>query len=166
VSASGRVSRVNVDAAVFKNLPRKQEPRNHGVALKRRLTLTDLQRMNARGNAEKMITGIVDKLFVDLVTKLAPRLVNAGPHVVDLRVEHGFDPYSSAYQLSVSTPLIATKTYGAQVSGVELRDSIFDRSSVRAGAASPTAKPSLWRRFAAWVDEGVPYDGPRGWIDT
>lgn len=155
--------KLNVAAAVFTNVPAKQPPRSNGLRVSRRITNEDLERMIRNRTAVPILSKLSPALLAEVSLGLATGIVNAGPHVVDLRCSLEYDADDESHSVVVSTPCIPTRSYGAEVKRSDL-------VVMRRGEPAPVAAPpvSMWERFKGWCSEvGKPeiYNGPGGFLD-
>lgn len=159
------VTKFNVAEAVFRNVLRKQPSHAAAFKLSRRIGNADLERLCDKGAAEGAISKLSAGMVREVCDALRDRLVNAGPHVIDLQLNVAYDPEDESHRIIASTPCIPAKTYGAEVSREQLVVAANDGPVV----ALPERPRSPWERlkgFVAELAQGVKYDGPRGRIDA
>lgn len=156
-------AKLNVPDAVFKLVPRKQPARRSGLRVARRITNEDLEGMIRRRTAVPILSKLGPSLLSELTAGLASRLVNAGPHVVQISVDVAYDIAAESHLIVASTPLIPCKTYGPEVKRSDLVVASRGQSP-----AEPVATESIWSRVKRWAREiakDLPYEGPAGFID-
>ena len=156
-------AKINVGDAVFKNVPRKQEPRSRGLSISRTITNEDLEAMVRRRTAEPILAKLAPSMLADLASGLVSGIVNAGPCVVDIRLRAEYDPALEAHKITASTPLIRTKTYGPEVKSADLV--VTARGEAPAERVTPE---TIWSRVKRWVNvigRDEVYNGPRGFLD-
>jgi hypothetical protein len=156
---SGKM-KINVADAAHTHVPRKQSPRTQPMSVSRTISNSDLERMLEKGVAQSVIAKLSQGLLAELTGYLRDSLVNAGPHVVDIKLTVTYDETEEKHYVTASTPCVPTKTYGAEVKREEL--SVAPKASVV--VESPNASP--WSILTSWMEPEIVYDGPRGEVDA
>lgn len=150
--------KINVADAAYTLIPRKQEPRSQPMAVSRTITNVDLERMTEKGVAKSVISKLSQQLLTELTGYLRESLVNAGPHVIDVKLTVAYDAQEERHLIIASTPCIPSKTYGAEVKSEDLV--VMPRLETEEKPLS--SGRTTWSLLMGWLDKDIKYDGPRG----
>ena len=162
--------RLDLEDSVFSEFPRTQSQAGPSQVTSQNV-ISDYMVQAMYGNrgaerATRLFTEVGRNVVRDFSDHLVKRLINAGPHVLDIKYGIEYDPVMRGHVLRCASPVknvtIETLRYPRMVQMEACEPDVSWRPSFR---TPPLPAPTFWQRAVAAVKragEPLKYDGPYG----